>query len=507
MSATRIRSRASTPEASRAATPLALAPPVIFLILAATAIPVEFRTPGTFGYAVDISDVLSNIMGYLPVGFVLGGAAVFRTMAMAAAISLAAETSQLVMMHRDPSLVDVAANVIGAAVGALISARVHQAPLRIRIDKARAAVATLIAAALALSIWATAGPPLSPRGVSAPGELEGRWTFDEPGDAGAPDSSGHGARGTLRDGAALVAGEKGRAVALDGVNAYVDVGDPSAFRLVGSLTLSAWFKAAAFPVDDAVIVSTIRHIANPTGEGVARGFQLDTTVDRGPRTIGFKVADACGALVMRYGATPLELNRWYHVAAVYDADARTMDVYLNGKPDNGFLRGQVTRMHRASREPLAIGKRRDLAGFAFSGAVDDVRVYSSALTQEAVAADMRGEPAGAASPRPRRDAVQADGTACSWSSEREDARIPVVVAAVGVLIGIACLAFTTPAGPAVAIALSALAGLGLLRLASPTLPPLNLWLFPLTCAAGALSVIAGIRDSRHAASGTVDGLA
>ena len=42
----------------------------------------------------------------------------------------------------------------------------------------------------------------------------------------------------------------------------------------------------------------------------------------------------------RYGATPLVIGAWYHVrAGVYDAEARTLDVYLNGVLDDGFLVG------------------------------------------------------------------------------------------------------------------------------------------------------------------------
>jgi len=65
-------------------------------------------------------------------------------------------------------------------------------------------------------------------------------------------------------------------------------------------------------------------------------------VHPGPRTIGFKLADECENLVARYGATSLSTNVWYHVAGVYNADMRTLDVYLNGKPDDGFLLGTVT---------------------------------------------------------------------------------------------------------------------------------------------------------------------
>ena len=42
--------------------------------------------------------------------------------------------------------------------------------------------------------------------------------------------------------------------------------------------------------------------------------------------------------MFRYGATAMQANTWYHIAGVYDAAARTMDVYLNGQLDNGALR-------------------------------------------------------------------------------------------------------------------------------------------------------------------------
>ena len=65
------------------------------------------------------------------------------------------------------------------------------------------------------------------------------------------------------------------------------------------------------------------------------GFQLDTTIDTGPRTIGFKLTNAGLTDMIRYGKTALTLNSWYFVTGVYDASARTMHVYLNGVLDDG----------------------------------------------------------------------------------------------------------------------------------------------------------------------------
>ena len=87
------------------------------------------------------------------------------------------------------------------------------------------------------------------------------------------------------------------------------------------MTISAWIRSSSYPVDDAAIVSQL---------GKHRGYQLDTTIDEGPRTLGFKLSDACGELMARYGATPLALDTWYHVTGVYDAGAQRLDVYLNG---------------------------------------------------------------------------------------------------------------------------------------------------------------------------------
>ena len=61
-------------------------------------------------------------------------------------------------------------------------------------------------------------------------------------------------------------------MALDGVNDYVNLGNPTALQLTGSMTVSAWIYSTSFPVDDAAIVSK-----RTSGE---IGFQLDTTVDK-----------------------------------------------------------------------------------------------------------------------------------------------------------------------------------------------------------------------------------
>ena len=167
-------------------------------------------------------------------------------------------------------------------------------------------------------------------------------------------------------------------MSLDGADDSVSLGNPGALQLTGSMTVSAWVNSAAFPFDDAAVVSKRGTI----------GYQLDTTVDRGPRTIGFKLTSSNGGTMFRYGATALQLNSWYHVAGVYNASSQTMDVYLNGQLDNGELVGTVTATQQNSPQNVLVGQRPGQSGFGFNGRIDDVRIYGRALTPAEIQADM-----------------------------------------------------------------------------------------------------------------------
>ena len=145
------------------------------------------------------------------------------------------------------------------------------------------------------------------------------------------------------------------------------------------MTVSAWVNSAAFPGDDAAIVSK--------RNGSEVGYQLDTTIDRGPRTIGFKLTSSSGGRMFRYGATTLQANTWYHVAGVYDAASASLHVYLNGQLNDGVLDGTVTTSQQNSPLNVNIG-RRPSGGFLTIGRIDDVRIYSRALTQAEIQADM-----------------------------------------------------------------------------------------------------------------------
>ena len=472
--------------------------PVLTMVLAATAIPIELRHPDltNLSFTAFRSDIFLNILGYLPLGIVLATVSTARVVGIASTIATLVEASQFFMMHRQPSALDVLCNVMGAALGAMAVSHGRRTPLHLTLDHRVGMVAVALAAALLLGVWSQAPQPLNERGWTAPGRLEADWKFDETRGGRAIDSSGHDHSGTFPNEPTLVPGILGNALRLDGRADWVDAGRASGFRLVGSMSITAWIRATSFPPDDAAIVSTHNGI----------GYQLDTTIDRGPRTIGFKLGNACGQLMARYGATPLVTDQWYHVAGVYDAPARTLNVYLNGRLDNGSLQGTVTTRQLSTRESLYIGRRSNDRGNEFAGLLDEVRIYSLALTNRDIEADMQGKAPSLPQPsssRPDSEQRQRDSE-CPARSDSEDSQLPGAAGVLGVLVAVMCLGFWPTTGWIPAVLASGLTGLLLLQAAAPSLPLIGSWLIPLTTLAGTISVIASLSD-QHSSTRSKDG--
>jgi hypothetical protein len=113
---------------------------------------------------------------------------------------------------------------------------------------------------------------------------------------------------------------------------------------------------------------------------------LKSTPDTGARTFGVAITGASGGSVQRYSNTVRALNTWYYVAGVYDASARTLNIYVNGVLDNGLLVGTVPSSQGNSSVNANLGRR--TGGFNLAGKVDNVRVYNRALTLTELQTDM-----------------------------------------------------------------------------------------------------------------------
>ena len=104
----------------------------------------------------------------------------------------------------------------------------------------------------------------------------------------------------------------------------------------------------------------------------------------GSGRLEFRPTDDCGPTLV--SSRVLALNTWYHVAGVYNATARTLDIYVNGALNNGTLAGTVPASQFNPTVNVNLGRRAD--GFYFIGTIDEIRVYNRALSQAEIQADM-----------------------------------------------------------------------------------------------------------------------
>jgi len=213
--------------------------------------------------------------------------------------------------------------------------------------------------------------------------LVAAYSFNEGAGTTVTDSSGNGVSGTLQGASWTTAGKYGNALSFNGTNSFVDLGNPSALQLTESMTVEAWVKAAAEPSDDGQIVAK----ANESG-----GWQLKTSPDTGGRTFGAKISGSSSA--QKYSNTVPALNTWYHVASVYNASTRSLDVYVNGVLDSGTLRGTVPTTQILQNVNVNIGRR--TGGYYFNGIIDEVRIYNRALSATEIQND-RNTPIGSSS--------------------------------------------------------------------------------------------------------------
>jgi Concanavalin A-like lectin/glucanases superfamily/VanZ like family len=489
--------------------------PVVVLTLAFTAIPVRIQLPTIDVVAAALNwqlnlpaapDTVVNVISYLMLGWLLSSAGGrWQVMGLVALMSLLSEAVQLFSVGRSPSIIDLACNVIGGGLGVAISRR-WRPPLGLRLTKPTALLATGFAAGLVALLSSPVGPAktvvgvlgdalsgrawlaTNARGRSSPGSLEGEWTFEGRDGNTLLDVSGNNLVGSIMNGATRVPGLVGQSLKLDGRNQYVDMGNPLALRLTGSMTITAWINSSSFPLDDAAIVSSFAGL----------GYQLDTTVDQGSRTIGFKLADSYRRLVARYGKTRLEVNRWYHIAGVYDAPARALHVYLNGRLDDGCLAGVVTTTQRISGLPVYIGKRPDLNGFEFAGLIDDVRIYSSALSPPEIVADMKRAAHDESQPLLAFSSSKDSPSPCRPEKEIVDVdrTMPGLIVALGLLVALAAMGFWPKWavwGPSLFVSLAA--GLALLILPALAIPSSARWMVPWLTIAGGISVAVSAASS------------
>jgi hypothetical protein len=195
------------------------------------------------------------------------------------------------------------------------------------------------------------------------------WHFDEGSGIVAADSSGNVNSGTI-NGATWTTGKIGSALNFDGVNDYVDCGRGASLNITDAITISAWVKLAA---DN----PTWTRIIQKGSANNHYGYVVGIHTNKVEFQRDFNNADFTKS--KSYSVVP---NVWYHLAGVYNG--RTAVLYVNGIEATDAWKG--TQFNSES-DILYIGRRsRDCANY-FNGIIDEVKIYSRALSAAEIKAD------------------------------------------------------------------------------------------------------------------------
>jgi hypothetical protein len=202
------------------------------------------------------------------------------------------------------------------------------------------------------------------------GRLVARWRFDDRAGQRIVDESGHGYDGQIRGNPTWADGIAGGALQFDGDGDYVEVGANPEFSITNQITVAAWFKIATLDRESQAIV---------TKGDMAWRLQKN----RGTHSLlfacfGLKMADEWGAT---RGRTKVDDDRWHHAVGVYDGTR--ISLYVDGKLDaSAPTSGPIA----TNDEPVLIGENSEQTGRFWHGLLDEVRIYSYALSEDEITA-------------------------------------------------------------------------------------------------------------------------
>jgi len=202
--------------------------------------------------------------------------------------------------------------------------------------------------------------------------LVGYWKFDDGSGTVAADSSGDNNNGTLVNGPVWTTGEVNGALSFNGTNSYVSVTDTVSLD-PSQITVAAWINCTN--------PNSSKQQSIIAKDGVQRAF--DFKIINAKLQMSFESGSNAAAVS---GTTVLAANTWYFIAATYDGS--TMKVYVNGALDGSGAAKLPTGWDN-NAQPLTIGGVANGVVF-FSGILDEVRMYGSALSQAQIQALQNG---------------------------------------------------------------------------------------------------------------------
>jgi len=190
--------------------------------------------------------------------------------------------------------------------------------------------------------------------------LVGWWKFDQQVPAVVHDYSGLANDGSISGNPLWRTWQIGGALEYLHQGDFVSIANESTFDLTEQFSITAWVKFGAEAVIDQQIIS------KGLAYGLYRNYNMGTVIFY---TEGFRSIT---------GVTDIQDDRWHHVAAVFDGAMKYL--YIDGNLDGS----RSTTAVITNDYQIRIGSNEERPGIDWKGLIGEVKVYSSALSENEI---------------------------------------------------------------------------------------------------------------------------
>ncbi|HRE52382.1 MAG TPA: T9SS type A sorting domain-containing protein [Flavitalea sp.] len=203
---------------------------------------------------------------------------------------------------------------------------------------------------------------------SSPGgnSLVGRWEMDEPEGSTFIDISGYDNHGAINSGSPVrVPGKSGQALSVNG-SQHIIVPDAASLDISDKISLSAWIRPTT---------TGTQYIIKKAVQSATNGYEL-ALANSGK--VFFRLNQQTSGNDLRIDSEtdyPSDGNTWMHIAATFNGTI--LKLYINGVLEAEKTVALTTIS--LNDLPLAIGAQSN-GTVSFNGAIDDARVYNTALS-------------------------------------------------------------------------------------------------------------------------------
>jgi prepilin-type N-terminal cleavage/methylation domain-containing protein len=203
-------------------------------------------------------------------------------------------------------------------------------------------------------------------------DIVGNWNFDEGSGTTANDSSGYYNTGTLVNGPtwttdtpqkAAGQGQGKYALSFDGNNDYVNCGNKPSLDIISELTVEVWAKSTDTR-DQQGIVEKINYWTN--------GWTCIQQSGKWACSFGTPGGGGFGWLT---SSKSINDGIWHHLVAVINTSSNNLKLYVDGAQDGSFSIAGIASL--SATNSFKIGS---YSSVPFNGLIDEVRVYSRALS-------------------------------------------------------------------------------------------------------------------------------